>query len=144
MQPFSLQPRPTHVIHSHTSSTNLLLLLPLNLVREVKVGLIKLMHTHISILTSRRITLSVRVDGDGVERAEMTTHATNLLLKHLVVEARLEFTLASRSGGDVHGSLAATEDDEVFLGGDGSGVEGGVGDVGLHNLEIGGIDDLGM
>lgn len=102
------------------------------------------MYAHVTVLTARRITLSVGVDGDRVERAEVATHAANLLLEHLVVEASLEFTLACRSGGDVHGGLAASEDDEVFLGGDGGGVERGVGNKGLHDLEVGGIDDLGM
>jgi hypothetical protein len=66
----------------------------------------------------------------------------NLVFKDLVVEPRLEFTLARGRGGDVHGGLATAEYDKVLLGGDGGAVEGGVGCVGLENLEVLGGDEL--
>lgn len=73
----------------------------------------------------------------------MATNPTNLILEDLVVEPRLEFTLASGSGGDIHGGLTTTEDDEVLLAGDASAVEGGIGGVGLEDLEVPGGDELG-
>lgn len=72
----------------------------------------------------------------------MTSDTADLLFENLVVEAGLEFSLASGGGCDVHGGLATTEDDEIFLGGNGCAVEGSVGDVGLENLKIAGVDDL--
>lgn len=73
----------------------------------------------------------------------MTTHTTNLLLKDLVVEPRLELTLSRSGGGDVHSGLTTTEDDKVLLGGDGSAVQRSVGNVGLYYLEVTGRDQLG-
>lgn len=73
----------------------------------------------------------------------MAANPTNLILEDLVVEPRLEFTLASGSGGDIHGGLTTAEDDEVLLAGDASAVEGGIGGVGLEDLEVPGGDELG-
>ena len=73
----------------------------------------------------------------------MTADTANLLLKDLVVETRLELSLAGRCGGDVHGGLSSSEDNEILLWCDGGRVKWGIGDVGLHDLEVGGIDDLG-
>lgn len=77
------------------------------------------------------------------QRTEVTTHTTDLLLKDLVVESRLEFTLSRRSGGDIHGGLTTTEDDKVFLGCDSSTVQRGVCRVGLEHLEVAGRDEFG-
>jgi len=57
-----------------------------------------------------------------------------------VVEAGFEFALARGGGGDVHGCLAAAEDDEGLFGRDGGGVEGGVGGVGFYDVEVAGGD----
>ncbi len=73
----------------------------------------------------------------------MSTNTANLLLKDLVVETRLELSLASRGSCDIHGGLTTTEDNEILLWGDRSRVEWGIGDVGLHDLKVGGVDDLG-
>ena len=73
----------------------------------------------------------------------MSTDTADLLLEDLVVETRLELSLACRGGGDVHGGLSSSEDDKVLLWCDGGGVEWGIGDEGLHDLKVGGINDLG-
>lgn len=52
-----------------------------------------------------------------------------------MVEASFEFALAGGGGGDVHSRLATAEDDEVFLRGDGRGVERSVSNVGFEKLE---------
>lgn len=72
----------------------------------------------------------------------MPLHAADLVFEYLVVEAGFEFALPGRGGGDVHGGLAAAEDHEGFLGGDGGGVEGGVGGVGFQRGEVAGGDEL--
>jgi hypothetical protein len=72
----------------------------------------------------------------------MATYTANLLGEDLVVEAGFEFTLAGGGGCDVHGGLATTEDDVVFYGGHGGAVEGGVGDVGLEDVESLDINEL--
>lgn len=66
----------------------------------------------------------------------MAPDAADLVLEDLVVEAGLELALARGRGGDVHGGLAAAEDDVVLLGGDAGAVERRVGRVGLEDLEV--------
>jgi hypothetical protein len=118
--------------------------LTLNLELEVKVGRVEVVHTHVTVLTTGAVALSSGVDGDVVERAEVTTHTADLLLEDLVVEAGLELTLAGGCGGDVHGGLTTTEDNVVLrVGGDGGGVEGCVGDVGLEDFHRVGVVQLG-
>lgn len=77
------------------------------------------------------------------QRTEVAADPADLVLEDLVVEARLEFTLARGGGGDVHGGLATAEDDKVLLAGDAGAVERGVGGVGLHDLKVLGGDELG-
>ena len=105
--------------------------LPLHLVPEIEIPPIERMHPHIPVLAATRIPPAQRVHRDRVQRAEMALDAADLVLEDLVVEAGFEFALPAGGGGDVHGGLAAAEDDEGFLGGDGRGVEGGVGGVGF-------------
>ena len=120
---------------SHHLHAQLVGRLALDLELELKVGRIEVVHTHVTVLAAGAVALASGVDGDVVEGTEVATHATDLLLEDLVVEARFEFTLARGSGCDVHGSLATAEDDELLgLRGDGGRVEGCVGDVGLEDL----------
>jgi hypothetical protein len=56
----------------------------------------------------------------------VATDTANLLLEDLVVETRLELTLAGRGPGDIHGGLTTTEDDVLLLRRDGGAVEGSV------------------
>jgi hypothetical protein len=100
------------------------------------------MHTDVAVFSSTAVSGALWVYGDVVERTEVTTHTTNFLHKDLVVEARFEFSLAGGCGGDVHGSLSSTEDNVVFYGGDGSAVEGCVGDIGFQDIQILSIDKL--
>ena len=120
----------------------LVLPLPLNLVHEVVVALVEVVDTDVTVLTTAGVALAGRIGGDRVEGTEVTAHATNLALEDLVVETGLEFTLAGRGGGDIHGGLTATEDNVVLLASDGSAVKRGVGGVGLENLEVLGCDEL--
>ena len=73
----------------------------------------------------------------------MAPDTADLVLEDLVVEAGLELALAGAGGGDVHGGLAAAEDDEVLLRGDAGAVERGVGGVGLEQLEVAGGHEAG-
>ena len=72
----------------------------------------------------------------------MPLHAADFVFEDFVVEAGFELALPAGGGGDVHGCLAAAEDDEGFLGRDGGGVEGGVGRVGFQRGEVAGRDEL--
>lgn len=72
----------------------------------------------------------------------MTPDTADLVLKDLMVEPSLEFTLASRGGGNVHGGLTTTEDDVVLLGGDDSAIQRCIRGVCLENLEVPGSDEL--
>lgn len=116
--------------------------LPLHLIPEIEIPPIKRMHSHIPVLPATRIPSPQRIHRHRVQRAEMPLHAADLVFEYLVVEAGFEFALPGRCGGDVHGGLAAAEDDEGFLGGDGGGVEGGVGGVGFQEGEVAGGDEL--
>ena len=49
------------------------------------------------------------------QRAEMSPNSANLLLKDLVVESCLEFSLAGRGCGDIHRCLATTKNDKILL-----------------------------
>lgn len=101
------------------------------------------MDTHVTVLTTGAVDGAERRHGDVVEGTEVASDTADLLLEDLVVEAGFEFSLAGRGGGDVHGCLTTADDDVVFKGGDGGGVEGGVGDVGFHYFEGLGVDELG-
>lgn len=82
------------------------------------------------------------MDCDGVQWAEMSPHSSNLILKDLMIEPRLEFTLSGTGSGDIHSGLSTAEDDEVFPGCYGCGIEWSVGGVGLENFEIAGADNF--
>jgi len=110
--------------------------LPLNLIHEVEIALVELVHTNVTVLTSTGIALAGGVGSDGIEGTEVATHATNLVLKDLVVKTSLELALSGRGGCDIHGGLATTEDDEILLGGNRGAVEGSIGGVRLHDLEV--------
>lgn len=120
----------------------LLLLFPLNFVQEVEVGLVEVVDTNVSILSTTAVAGSLWVYGDVVQRSKVTTHTTNLLHKDLVVEAGFEFTLSRGCGCDVHGGLTSTENNVVFYGRDGGAVEGRVGNVRLEDGKVFGIDEL--
>lgn len=79
---------------------------------------------------------------DGVEGTEVATDTADLVFEDLVVEAGLEFTLASGGGGDIHGGLTTTQNHVVLLVGDGGGVEGSIGGVGLEDGEVASGDEL--
>lgn len=120
----------------------LVLPLPLDLVHKVKVTLVEVMDTDVTVLTTAGVALAGRVSGDRVEGTEVTAHTTNFALEDLVVETRLEFTLTRGGGGDIHGGLTTTENDEVLLASDGSAVKRGVGGVGLEDLQVLSCDEL--
>lgn len=124
-------------------STSSIRLLPLDLVHKVKIALIKMMHPHIAILATTRVAPPLRIHSNRIQRPEVSFDSTDFVLEDLVVEARFELALARRSGRHVHGCLAAAEDDKVFLGRDGGGVERGVGDVFFEDFELTGGDKLG-
>ena len=100
------------------------------------------MHTNVTILTTRAVRGALRVHGDVVEGTEVTTYTANLLGKDLVIETRLEFTLAGGCGCDVHGSLSSTKDNVVFYRSESGAVERCVGDVSLQDVKGLDIDEL--
>lgn len=66
----------------------------------------------------------------------MTPNTANLILKDLVIEPSLEFTLSLRGSGDISGFLSAPEDDEVLFGRERGCVEGSVGDKGFEDFQV--------
>jgi hypothetical protein len=111
-------------------------LLPLNLVHEIEVGLVEVVDTDVTILTTGGICGTGGVHVDGVEGTEVTTDTANLVFEDLVVEAGLELTLTGRGCCDIHSGLTTTQNNVVLLGGNRSRVEGGIGDVGLEDGEV--------
>jgi hypothetical protein len=69
-------------------------------------------------------------------------HAANLVLKDLVVEARLEPPLPRRRRRHLGRGLPAAQNDKVLLGRDGRRVERRVGRVALEDFEVLGGDQL--
>lgn len=72
----------------------------------------------------------------------MTPDTADLILKDLVVESGLEFTLALGSSSDVSGLLTTTEDDEILFRGKSSCVKRSVSNKGLEDLKVVHIDYL--
>lgn len=66
----------------------------------------------------------------------MTPNTTDLILKDLVIEPSLKFTLPLRGGSDISSLLPTSEDDEVFLRSKCGSVEGSVSDEGFEDLEV--------
>jgi hypothetical protein len=120
----------------------LLSVLALNLKLEIKVGLVEVVDTDVTILTTRGVASTERRDGDVVERTEMASDTANLLFEDLVVEAGFELSLTGAGGGDVHGGLTTSDDHVVLDGCDGGRVEGCVGNVCLHDFERLGVHEL--
>lgn len=72
----------------------------------------------------------------------MTPDTADLILKDLVVESGLKFTLALGSSSDVSGLLTTTEDHEILFRGKSSCVKRGVSNKGLEDLKVVHIDYL--
>jgi hypothetical protein len=104
-------------------------LLPLDLVHEVKVGLVECMHSHIAILTTTGICIALGMDCNGVQGTEVPSYSPYFILEDLVIEPSLEFSLSSRCCGHIHGCLTTTENNEVFLWCDCCRVERGISNV---------------
>lgn len=119
-------------------------LLSLDLVHEIKVGLVKVVHTNVTVLTTGGICCAVGVDVNRVEGTEVASDTANLVLEHLVVETGLEFTLPGGGGCDIHGGLATTQDHVVLFGSDGGAVQGSIGNVCFENGEITRGDELAI
>jgi hypothetical protein len=114
----------------------------LHLVHEVEVGLIKVMDTDVTVLTTGCVAGSLGVARNSVERTEMASDTSDLIFKDFVVESSLKLSLSGRCGCDITRLLATPENDEVLLRRDGTGVEGGIGNVGLEDLEGVCLDEL--
>lgn len=125
-----------------TSCTSPPQLLPLNLIHKVKVRLIEMVNTNVTILTTRSIGRASRVGVNGVERTEVTLDTANLVLEDLVVKAGLEFTLAGGGCSDIHGGLTTSQNNVILFGCDGGAVQWGIGDVGFHDSEVTGRHKL--
>lgn len=101
-----------------------------------------MVHTNVTVLTTRGVCCALGVNTDGVEGTEVTPDTTDFVLENLVVETSLEFTLASGGGSDIHGGLTTSQDHVFLLGRDGGAVKGSVGDVGLEDGEVTGGHEL--
>lgn len=78
----------------------------------------------------------------GVKRAEVAPNTTDLILKNLVVEPSLEFTLSLRGSSDNASILPTSENDEVLLGSECGSVERSVSDEGFEDFEVVYVHDL--
>lgn len=73
---------------------SLLSLLLLDLVHEIEIALVEMMHAHVAILATAGVAAALGIDGDGVEGPEVALDAADLVLEDAVVEARFELALA--------------------------------------------------
>ena len=78
----------------------------------------------------------------SVQRSEVATNTSDLVLKNLMEEPRLELSLSGGCGGDITGLLSSPEDDKVLSRGEGGRVERGIGLVGLESSKGVGFDQL--
>ncbi|KAH0373857.1 putative eukaryotic translation initiation factor 3 subunit I, partial [Aureobasidium melanogenum] len=78
--------------------------LALNFELEVKVGLVEVVDTDVTILTTGSVNGAEGRDSDVVERTEVTSDTADLLFKDLVVETGFEFSLAGT--GELRGVSA--------------------------------------
>lgn len=101
------------------------------------------MHPDVSILATTGVAPALRIHGNSIQWAEVALDSADFVLEDLVVEAGFEFALTRRSVRYIHGCLATADDDEVFLGGDGGGVQRGVCDVSFEDFELASGNKLG-
>ena len=73
-----------------------------------KVLGVKVVDAHVAILTARCEAPPVRIEHERIDGAEVTPDITDLGLKDLVEEDRLEFPLPARGGGHLVRRLAAS------------------------------------
>ena len=144
---------PRHRTPSHASTLHdpcllqvclLLSLFPLHFVHKVKVALVEVVYTNVTILSTTAVSGALGVNCDVVERTEVASDTANLLAEDLVVETSFELSLTGAGRGDIHGCLSTTENYVVLDGGDGGAVERRVGDVCLEHLEAVGSRDLNL
>lgn len=112
-----------------------------NFIHEVKVALVKVVHSDIAIFTTTGVSDTLRMDSNGVERTKVTSYSANLIFEDFVVKSGLKFALTSRGGCHIHGSLTTSQDDKVFAWCDSSRVEWSIGDECLQNFEVAGGKD---
>jgi hypothetical protein len=105
---------------------------PLDLELKIKVALVEVVHADVTVFSPAGIPTTLGVDGNRVERAKVPFDSADFGLEDLVIEPRLEFSLAGRGGGNLIRGLAATEDNELLLRGYGSGGKWCVCNVGLE------------
>ncbi len=72
----------------------------------------------------------------------MATDSSDFLLKDLVVEPGLEFTLSGAGGCDVHCCLSTTKNDEILVGSDRRAVQRRICYISLHDFEVTCVDEL--
>lgn len=101
-----------------------------------------MVNTDVTVLSTGSVGGTGGVDGDGVQGTEVTTYTADLIFEDLVIESSLEFTLAGGGCCDIHSGLTTTKDHKLLLGRDRSGVERGIGGVGLQDGKIAGRQDL--
>lgn len=115
---------------------------PLNLVVEVKVALVEVVNTDITVLSATGVAPASGVGGNGVEGTEVASDTANFVFEDLVVEAGFKFALTTTGGGDLHSGLATTKNDKVLLGRNGGGIERRVARIRLEGLKITGRNEL--
>lgn len=116
--------------------------LPLNLVVEIEIALVEVVDTDVTVLSSTGVASAGGVSSNGVEGTEVATDTANLVFENLVVESGLESTLAVGGGGDFHGGLTTSQNNEVLLGSDCGAVKRGVCRVSFEGREVASRDEL--
>ena len=97
--------------------------LSFDFVKEVKIYLIEMMHSNITVFSSTGVSAALRVCSDVIQRSEMTLHSPNFILEDLMVEPCLELSLSRRSRSDICCRLATSKNNEIFLCSDGSRIQ---------------------
>ena len=67
------------------------------------------LQSDVAVLAAGRVVVAVGGECEGVDGAEVTLDAAELLLEDEVVETRVELADLGRGGCDLHGILATTQ-----------------------------------
>lgn len=116
--------------------------LSFNLIHEIEIALIEMVHSDVSILSTTSISIALRVDCDCVQRTKVTSNSSDLVFENLVVKSCFEFALSCGCSGDIHGCLSASKNDKIFPRGYCSCIQWCISNEILQDLESSGREDF--
>lgn len=81
--------------------------IPRKIENVFEIRLIERVHPREAVLSAGGVTLSVRVESDAVDRAEMSFDSAELFLENHVKKSGIELAVSGGSGRHFHGVLSS-------------------------------------